>query len=103
MYCVNCGHGLPDDANFCSHCGTPQAVESDLEPNNKFDVAVDAERWETCQISLKVVKSRFLGGSDLQFEVRGVGPEGKYLVATSEKWTGRASQRDREADRIHWQ
>ena len=23
MYCANCGTVLPDDANFCSKCGTP--------------------------------------------------------------------------------
>ena len=78
-------------ANFRSQCGTPVAGGSD-----------DEERWETCHISLKVVRKRPIGGSDYQFHVRGIGPEGKELVAVSEKWTGSASQRDRNADAIHW-
>lgn len=32
MYCVKCGKQLPDDAVFCSSCGTAQGATPKLEP-----------------------------------------------------------------------
>jgi pSer/pThr/pTyr-binding forkhead associated (FHA) protein len=29
MYCTRCGHGNPDNANFCARCGAPLAAASD--------------------------------------------------------------------------
>ncbi len=29
MYCTKCGHGNPDDANFCARCGATLAVAED--------------------------------------------------------------------------
>ena len=31
-YCSNCGKANPDDARFCSHCGTRLAVEDVATP-----------------------------------------------------------------------
>ena len=53
MYCMECGKALPDDANFCLRCGTPQgARESSVStaPRHKevsilINVKVDARGW----------------------------------------------------------
>lgn len=29
MYCTKCGHGNPDDANFCARCGTTLVTSED--------------------------------------------------------------------------
>ena len=32
MYCIKCGNELPDDAKFCSKCGTPVSVNTGSQP-----------------------------------------------------------------------
>ncbi|MCR4644031.1 MAG: zinc ribbon domain-containing protein [Oscillospiraceae bacterium] len=33
MYCIKCGHQLPDDAVFCQKCGAKQSVSLDKTPS----------------------------------------------------------------------
>ena len=42
MYCTNCGHPNPDDANFCAQCGRPLQPVSDVTTGSlKVDDSVD--------------------------------------------------------------
>ena len=44
MYCMNCGTALPDDARFCTNCGTPQqpmsAPAHGADPRRDFRAGV---------------------------------------------------------------
>jgi len=42
MHCTYCGKQIPDNANFCAHCGG--ALKPDLQPESEGS-------WEYCQIS----------------------------------------------------
>ncbi len=44
MFCVNCGTQLPDDANFCGKCGTPQ------KSGSRIGEGPTGTKWETCEI-----------------------------------------------------
>ncbi len=32
MYCIHCGNALPDNANFCQHCGTALHIPQETHP-----------------------------------------------------------------------
>ncbi|MEO2005027.1 MAG: adenylate/guanylate cyclase domain-containing protein, partial [Candidatus Poribacteria bacterium] len=49
MECPHCGHGNPDDANFCSKCGKAQAL---VCPSCGADVEADANFCNKCGTSL---------------------------------------------------
>ena len=53
MYCTNCGHQNPDDANFCANCGRPLNQASDVTTG-----------------SLKVEETVGLGEPDLNIETQ---------------------------------
>ena len=49
MYCINCGKSIPENSQFCPHCGTKQNSENIL---NKVEINVK-EYEETIEIKIK--------------------------------------------------
>jgi hypothetical protein len=82
-------------------CGTPQQKPTDDIDKKCTSSDEIEERWETCTITLREMKRGMFKTPAHQFYVRGIGPEGPYLVAISEKWIGNASKKDLDALRIH--
>lgn len=48
MYCANCGQPIPDDANFCPHCGAP------VSRPESADRAVDGRSVDQTTASIEV-------------------------------------------------
>lgn len=49
MYCINCGKSIPENSQFCPHCGTKQKSENIL----KSDEVNNKENEETLEIKIK--------------------------------------------------
>ena len=74
IFCMNCGHELPDDANFCFKCGKP--LKSTIQS------AQPDARWEYCEIVCKVGG---FSGLKSYFVAQGTGSHGLYIAARSTK------------------
>lgn len=60
-YCAECGTQLPDDANFCTKCGKPQAAPpGEAAPASPPDLATgEAGEWEECEITAVMAGERW--------------------------------------------
>jgi len=78
MYCVQCGKDLPDDANFCLQCGTPQR-------SDKLSAA-RVPRWETGVIFCEAIDEVgfFNPKIVLRLGLEATGPQGIYVAAERE-------------------
>ncbi len=38
MYCIKCGKEIPEDSNFCKHCGANQTVKATVDKQGKNEV-----------------------------------------------------------------
>jgi hypothetical protein len=78
MYCTKCGHGNPDDANFCARCGAPLAAAEDAtltlhglgsaEPEGTTedaDLAVSLDELEAGQGLLVIMRGSEAGSKFL--------------------------------------
>ena len=76
MKCPKCGTELPDDANYCLKCGTPQ----------KANAAVIENSYETCEIKGEIIKESGLdsGIGEIRFLAVATGPRGRYTAMQSE-------------------
>ncbi len=63
---MTCGTELPDSANYCLGCGTPQRAEAEA-------------RYERCKIEW-----RDLGGWKYEYFAEALGPHGFYEAAKSD-------------------
>ncbi len=54
MFGLKCGTALPDDANFCLKCGTPQRTGVQVEPT----------QWETCEITYEMTQQAGIFSGD---------------------------------------
>jgi len=41
MYCPSCGEEIPDDSEFCRHCGESLSPSVNQDPSNAGDIATD--------------------------------------------------------------
>ena len=75
MYCTRCGSILPEDANFCHKCGTPQ----------KEDMKVEEPKYDTCEIVFAVIKNTgaFSRGK-MKFWAKAYGTDQTYTVGESD-------------------
>ena len=48
-YCFKCGNKLPDDARFCTKCGTPQEQQVEDKPVESNAVVAETHAVETAQ------------------------------------------------------
>jgi len=71
MFCLKCGHQLPDDAAFCLKCGAPQGAQAATAAPVQ---EVQGEEWEECEVVAKkgIIQSEFVA------EV--FGPKGHYIA-----------------------
>lgn len=75
MFCSNCRTELPDEANFCWHCGDPQK-RGPSKP-----------AYEYCRIRMPNSMRGLTKLSHYQFLVVGEGPDGKeYPVVPPSGW-----------------
>src|SRR5687768_169585 len=75
MFCMQCGKQLPEEANFCLRCGTPQHSEAE-SAQLKISPASppQAECWDHCEI---VYKEKFFS---VHFVAEMLTPSGRVAV-----------------------
>jgi hypothetical protein len=74
---MKCGIQLPDAAAFCLKCGASQ-IEGVTTNQNRV-------RWEECELIFFVDKIPwFQSKNTVHLSAVAIGPQGKYIVATSE-------------------
>lgn len=66
MYCIDCGAQIPENSNFCSHCGHKQTVNKPLFKEKIAEVIIEKE------ISRQVVVDR-KSSIDYQFLKKAMG------------------------------
>lgn len=89
MYCLECGHELPDSAKFCQKCGTQQASGA-LGGLTSPATSVAATPVETAEIEFRdrgmSVGTSLLSTSGIghytrgKFVARAFGPAGEYVA-----------------------
>lgn len=99
MYCIACGTEIPNEANYCSHCGKAQK-------DNLSSKSEEATTWETCEIvwDTKKLKKGFLQSQhyDTFFWAKAVGPNGIYDAGKSGVFDQYRPPVDNFADEKDW-
>lgn len=61
-YCSNCGAQIPDEANFCGSCGTPQQATrqttTQRQEERKSKKSLGAKMMENFHINMELQKQR---------------------------------------------
>jgi FHA domain/zinc-ribbon domain len=79
MYCTKCGHGNPDDANFCARCGATLAAAEDATLTLHGLGAADAEAGHE-EEELAVSLDELEPGQGLLVIMRGSEAGSKFLL-----------------------
>ena len=99
-FCTACGKQNPDDARFCSQCGTrlvtdeaPAPPDEGLSPDSTITFGVTSEKIETSDRQLNAVDAAAVdalpGGHALLVVQRGPGAGSRFLLDTDEVSAGR--------------
>jgi pSer/pThr/pTyr-binding forkhead associated (FHA) protein len=90
MFCTRCGHGNPDEANFCARCGAPLGVEDatlTLQVGAAEEVDADLEE-------LAVSLEELSPGQGLLIVKRGQNAGSKFLLDKDVTTAGRHPSSD---------
>ena len=79
MYCTKCGHGNPDDANFCARCGATLAGAEDATLTLHGPVSTEAEGTHE-DAELAVSLDELEAGQGLLVIMRGSEAGSKFLL-----------------------
>ena len=95
MYCTRCGHGNPDDANFCARCGAPLAGSAEdatvtLHGVGTAEGETAAPEDEDLAVSLDELSS----GQGLLVVKRGPNAGSKFLLDRDQTSCGRHPSSD---------
>lgn len=77
MYCTRCGHGNPDDANFCARCGAPLSGTEDTTLSLQVTTEQEAVAEEE---ELAVSLDELTAGQGLLVVKRGPNAGSKFLL-----------------------
>ncbi len=84
MFCNNCGHRNPPDANFCSSCGSALATGSDVTVS-----FVPEEPGDSQEVEMTVPLSDIQAGTGLLVVKRGPDVGTKYVLGPEVTRVGR--------------
>src|SRR3982751_3491484 len=101
-YCTNCGNANPDEARFCSQCGTPLVGENPAAGAGDSTATISIAGGERAEISsdrqLNPVDAAAVDalpvGSALLVVQRGPGAGSRYLLDTDLSTVGRHPESD---------
>lgn len=48
MFCPNCGNNIPDNSQFCTHCGMQFRMQSGVQPKTRLGITVGMLGAVTC-------------------------------------------------------
>jgi pSer/pThr/pTyr-binding forkhead associated (FHA) protein len=89
MYCTRCGHGNPDEANFCARCGAPLSGTEDTTLSLHVGEEVPTEEEE-----LAVSLDELTAGQGLLVVKRGPNAGSKFLLDKDSTSCGRHPSSD---------
>ncbi len=80
MYCTNCGHANPEDANFCANCGRPlQGVGEETTGSLRAEDVEGLEAGEVGQ-DVHALVAELEPGTALLLVVRGPNHGARFLL-----------------------
>jgi pSer/pThr/pTyr-binding forkhead associated (FHA) protein len=89
MYCTRCGHGNPDEANFCARCGAPLSGTEDTTLSLHVGEEAPTEEEE-----LAVSLDELTAGQGLLVVKRGPNAGSKFLLDKDSTSCGRHPSSD---------
>jgi len=93
MYCTKCGHGNPDDANFCARCGATLAGVDDATLTLHGPVSTEPEATHE-DAELAVSLDELEAGQGLLVIMRGSEAGSKFLLGKDITTCGRHPSSD---------
>jgi pSer/pThr/pTyr-binding forkhead associated (FHA) protein len=92
MYCTRCGHGNPDDANFCARCGAPLSGTEDSTLTMQVGSAEQEATAEEQELSVSL--DELAAGQGLLVVKRGPNAGSKFLLDKDVTSAGRHPSSD---------
>ncbi|GLX01835.1 FHA domain-containing protein [Microtetraspora sp. NBRC 16547] len=96
VYCTQCGHANPEDARFCSRCGSPLSAPAPAAPDTTSTISLEALENETGQTLLpdRSAIEQLPPGTALLVVMRGPNAGSRFLLDSDLTTAGRHPESD---------
>ncbi|MBP2704155.1 zinc-ribbon and FHA domain-containing protein [Microbispora sp. RL4-1S] len=96
VYCTQCGHANPEDARFCSRCGSPLSASAPAPAETTSTISLDALEAETGQTLLpdRAAVEQLPPGTALLVVMRGPNAGSRFLLDSDLTTAGRHPESD---------
>src|SRR3954466_14990717 len=96
VYCTQCGHANPEDARFCSRCGSPLSAPAPVAADTTSTISPEALEAETGQTLLpdRAALEQLPPGTALLVVMRGPNSGSRFLLDSDLTTAGRHPQSD---------
>ncbi|ADG88406.1 hypothetical protein TBS_07000 [Thermobispora bispora] len=96
VYCTQCGHANPEDARFCSRCGTPLSRATQVAADTTSTISLEALEAEAAQTLLpdRSVVEQLPPGTALLVVMRGPNAGSRFLLDSDLTTAGRHPESD---------
>ncbi|MCC5580090.1 FHA domain-containing protein [Microtetraspora sp. AC03309] len=96
VYCTQCGHANPEDARFCSRCGSPLSAPAPAAPDTTSTISLEALENETGQTLLpdRAAIEQLPPGTALLVVMRGPNAGSRFLLDSDLTTAGRHPESD---------
>src|SRR3954466_14345602 len=96
VYCTQCGHANPEDARFCSRCGSPLSAPAPVAADTTSTISPEALEAETGQTLLpdRAALEQLPPGTALLVVMRGPNAGSRFLLDADLTTAGRHPESD---------
>src|SRR3954466_14260234 len=96
VYCTQCGHANPEDARFCSRCGSPLSAPAPVAADTTSTISPEALEAETGQTLLpdRAAVDQLPPGTALLVVMRGPNAGSRFLLDSDLTTAGRHPESD---------
>ncbi|MGI5489222.1 FHA domain-containing protein [Microtetraspora malaysiensis] len=96
VYCTQCGHANPEDARFCSRCGSPLSAPAPAAFDTTSTISLEAVDYESGQTLLpdRAAIEQLPPGTALLVVMRGPNAGSRFLLDSDLTTAGRHPESD---------
>ncbi|MEV7802875.1 FHA domain-containing protein [Microbispora sp. NPDC088329] len=96
VYCTQCGHANPEDARFCSRCGSPLSAPAPVAADTTSTISLEALEAEAGQTLLpdRAAVEQLPPGTALLVVMRGPNAGSRFLLDSDLTTAGRHPESD---------